>query len=77
MTISAADLGTIKDRELDLGLDVDSLSEQVPLAEQGVDSLGMMDLLLLVKENYGVRVPDADLFRMTSLEAIAAYLNKL
>ncbi len=36
-----------------------------------------MDLLLLVKENYGVRVPDADLFRMTSLEAIAAYLNKV
>ncbi len=77
MTVTALELKqAIRERELDLGVDVDMLSVSTPLAEQGVDSLGVMDILLLLKEEYGVKVSDADVSRMISLEAIAAYLDE-
>jgi acyl carrier protein len=44
------------------------------LLEQGLDSLDHSAVLLALEETYGVDIPDEDVERLKSVNAIAAYL---
>jgi len=55
--------------------DIDTLVNDVPLSEQGVDSLDMANILLLMEEKYDIKIPDKDISQIQSVDAIVDYLN--
>lgn len=46
-----------------------------PLAEQGFDSLDLVNVYLQVEENFDLKIPDEDLEDMKSVEQIVEYVN--
>jgi acyl carrier protein len=52
-----------------------SFKGNIPLDEQGVDSLDMSHVMLLVEEKLGVRIPDEDLDSLRTLDDIVAYVT--
>lgn len=66
-------LSAIRDSgELD---DVGALRDDVKLTEQGIDSLGMFNVLLVLSERHGITVPDKDAEKLQTIAQIAAYFN--
>ena len=53
------------------------LSANIPLKEQGIDSLDMMTLFLNLEEKFGVKIPDAEIDNLVSIDRIAEYLNRV
>ena len=47
----------------------------MPLTDQGVDSLGLFNIILLLQEKYDLEIPDADIDAMDTIQAIIDYLN--
>jgi acyl carrier protein len=56
-------------------IDVDSLKDDAPLSEQGLDSLDMVNLLLTMEEEYAVSIPDEALPELATLNDIRGYIN--
>ena len=44
--------------------------------ENGVDSLDMANILLVIEEKFKTKIPDEDIPRLTSVNAIADYLTE-
>ena len=66
-------LAAIRDSgELD---EVSALRDDVKLTEQGIDSLGMFNVLLVLSERHGVTVPDQDAEKLQTIAQITAYFN--
>lgn len=67
-------LGTI-----DIKVPVEELNPAASLAEQGVDSLDMMNLYFSLEERFGVSVDEAALEEhdWSSVDAVAAGINAL
>lgn len=55
--------------------DIDALENGTPLTDQGIDSLDMANIFLLIEEEYGVKISDADSQSLNSVDAIVAYLG--
>ncbi|MFT5440709.1 MAG: acyl carrier protein [Alphaproteobacteria bacterium] len=62
-------------READIVSDPDALRDDMPLTDQGVDSLGLFNIILLLQEKYDLEIPDADIDAMDTIQAIIDYLN--
>lgn len=45
------------------------------LAEQGFDSLDLVNVYLQVEENFDLKIPDEDLEEVKSVEQIVEYVN--
>jgi len=56
--------------------DVAALRDDVKLTQQGIDSLGMFNLLLVLAERHGVEIPDRDAEKLNTVTEIVAYLNR-
>ena len=54
---------------------VDNLAHDALLRENGVDSLDMAYILLSMEEKYGMKIPDEDMPKLETIDAIAEYLN--
>ena len=55
--------------------DITQLGDGDPLADSlDLDSMAMIDVALEVERRLGVHIPDEDLERLTSIDAIAEYL---
>lgn len=52
------------------------LKDDVLLKEQGVDSLDMMNILLLIEEKYHISISDEDSETLLTIQDIVIYLNK-
>lgn len=52
-----------------------NLQADVPLAQQGFDSLDIVMLLYEVEQNSGVRIPQEQTNQLQSLQDIANFLN--
>lgn len=63
-------------RESELLDDVSALRDDVALTEQGIDSLGMFNVLLLLSERHGIVIPDPDAGKLHTIDEIADYFNK-
>lgn len=55
--------------------DVNNMSSDIPISDQGVDSLDMANIFLLLEEEFDVKIPDEDLFLVQSIEQIVEYIN--
>jgi acyl carrier protein len=63
-------------RELFPDDDVDALSGDADMAEAlDLDSMALIDLVLELERRTGVEVPDEDLPRLTSIDAVVAYVD--
>ena len=53
-----------------------NLRSDIKLSEQGIDSLGIFNVLFLLDEKYSIEIPDTDIDHLTTIDAIVAYMNK-
>jgi acyl carrier protein len=63
-------------REAKVVSDPEKLRDDIKLADQGIDSLGVFNILLVLGEKYGIEIPDSDIDQLTSINVIADYLNR-
>ena len=56
--------------------DVSHLRDAVKLTEQGIDSLGMFNVLLVLSERHGLQIPDADAEKLQTIDQIVEYFNR-
>lgn len=62
--------------EADVLGDVEEMKIDVALSEQGIDSLDVVNVYLLLEEKFEVSIPDEDLSQVQSIDAIVEYINK-
>lgn len=74
MTVTVEEIRNIIE-EADTMADMDTLVNDMPLTEQDVDSLDMANILLLLEEKFEVKIPDEDMGKVQSVDAIVAYLS--
>jgi len=55
--------------------DVTMMRSDVPISEQGVDSLDMANIFLLLEEEFDVKIPDEDLALVQTIDQIVEYIN--
>lgn len=61
--------------EADVLASVDEMLNDVPLREQGVDSLDVVNVYLLLEEKFDVKIPDEDLDKVLTIDSIVEYIN--
>lgn len=55
--------------------DANEMKNDVPLSEQGIDSLDVVNVYLLLEEKFDVKIPDEDLNKVETIDAIIEYIN--
>jgi len=55
--------------------DVEEMKSDISLADQGIDSLDVVNVYLLLEEKFDVKIPDEDLQYVESIDAIVTYIN--
>ena len=63
-------------RESELLDDVSGLRDDMKMTEQGIDSLGMFNVLLVLSERHGIEIPDRDAERLNTINQITEYFNQ-
>lgn len=76
MTITAEEIRSIIE-EADTMADMEALQNNVSLTEQGVDSLDMANIYLLIEEKFEVKLPDEDVSQLGSVDDIVNYLMNI
>lgn len=74
MTITISQLKE-KLAKIDWDINADDLQDNIPLIEQGLDSLDMISVLFCLEENFPVKIPDDDLPALKTLRDFTDYLN--
>ncbi len=57
--------------------DIAALIPDQPLTEQGLDSLDLASLLLLVEERYGIGVPDSSVTECSTINGLLKFADDL
>lgn len=55
----------------------DDMAPDVSLNEQGIDSLDLVNVYLLIEEKYNIKIPDTDLNQVQTIESIVNYINEI
>jgi len=61
--------------EADVLGDIEEMKSDVALSEQGIDSLDVVNIYLLVEEKFEVSIPDEDLSQVKTIDGIVKYVN--
>ena len=56
-------------------LEPHKLNDEVALSDQGIDSLGLFNILLIIQDKYGVNIPDSDIDKLSTINMFIDYLN--
>lgn len=75
MELSIANLKQLLSKSSSLGDQVLSFKDDVSITEQGVDSLDMLDYFLNIEEAYDVKIPDTDIEKIRTFDALYKYLQ--
>ncbi len=62
-------------RNVGIAGNFNALDHDALLRENGVDSLDMANILLSIEEKYGVKIPDEDIEKLDTINAIVHYLS--
>jgi acyl carrier protein len=68
-----------KDLFTSAGLEVDSsimITDELPFADLGLDSLDIFNLFLAIETEFGVEVPDEDIDSLITIGALKVYVNE-
>lgn len=55
--------------------DVSDMVNDMPLREQGIDSLDVVNVYLLLEEKFDIKIPDEDLNQVQTINSIVEYIN--
>lgn len=61
--------------EADVLGDATEMQSDVALSEQGIDSLDVINVYLLLEEKFNVKIPDEDLDKVATIDDIVKYIN--
>ena len=75
MELSISNLKQLLANSSSLGNRVLDFKDDISLTEQGVDSLDMLDFFLNIEEAYNVKIPDTDIDKIKTFEALYQYLK--
>ena len=72
------DVNEVKRMIAEIGLPIDSekLDPNLPLKEQGIDSLDMMTFYLKSEERFGIEIPDEDIDQLLSIMDLINYVSQ-
>jgi acyl carrier protein len=54
---------------------VEGLRSNIKLTEQGIDSLGMFSVILVLQEKYEIDIPDADIDKLSTISELMVYIE--
>ena len=74
MIITTDDIRSIVE-DAETMAEMDTLSNDLPLTEQDVDSLDMANIFLLTEEKFEKKILDKDINRLKSINDLVEYLN--
>jgi acyl carrier protein len=60
----------------DVAVDMGKIQPETSLREAGVDSLDMANVLLMIEEKYGIKIPDEHVKGLDSIDGIVMYLRR-
>ena len=63
-------------REAKVGADTSKLRDDAKLSEQGIDSLEIFNVLLVISEKFNIDIPDEDTDQLETINDIVTYLNQ-
>mgnify|MGYP001338873131 CR=1 FL=1 len=63
-------------KEMGLLIETEKLINDKPLAEQGIDSLDMINIFFKLEENFKIKIPEEDIEKLKTIDDIVEYLNK-
>jgi len=75
MELSIANLKQLLTKSSSLGNQVLDFRNDISITEQGVDSLDMMDFFLNIEEAFNVTIPDTDIEKVKTFDALFQYLQ--
>lgn len=61
--------------EADVLGDVEEMQSDVDLSDQGIDSLDVVNVYLLLEEKFDIKIPDEDLDQVQTIDGIVEYIN--
>ena len=60
-----------------LNIDINTITEEASVKEDlGVDSLDLFELVMALEEEFGVEIPTEDLETLTTVGAVAKYVEE-
>lgn len=62
-------------QEAEVLADVDTIQDDIALVEQGIDSLDIVNIYLLLEEKFDIKIPDEDLGKVKTINQIIEYIN--
>jgi len=63
-------------KEVSALADINEIKNELKITDQGVDSLEAMNIYLILEERYSIKIPDADLDGVQSIDDIIKYVNR-
>lgn len=61
--------------EADVLGDVSDMKTDIALNQQGVDSLDVVNIYLLIEEKFDIKIPDEDIDKVQTIDSIIEYVN--
>lgn len=56
-------------------IDTEKLVSDKPLAEQGIDSLDMINIFFKLEENFKIKISEEDIEKIKTIDDIVEYVN--
>ena len=56
--------------------DISEMKSDIAMSEQGIDSLDVVNIYLLLEEKFDIKIPDEDLNKVQTIDNIVEYINK-
>jgi acyl carrier protein len=56
--------------------DISEMKNDIALRDQGIDSLDVVNVYLLLEEKFDIKIPDEDLSQVRTINNIVEYINK-
>lgn len=57
-----------------VNVNADGIETGLSLSDQGVDSLDLANILLLIEEKYSIKIPSEDMSKVQNIDAIVQYM---
>jgi acyl carrier protein len=73
--ITIDDIKTLLENANLKGIKVNNLQEDLPLTEQGLDSLDMFNVFLNIEKKYTIKIEDSDFDFLKTIKDIVYFLN--
>ena len=55
--------------------EINNLQVDIPLSQQGCDSLDLVNVYMILEEKFAIKIPDSDLNQLLTINNIVDYLN--